>query len=129
MSIPDVLKDTDEHASIDERDASPSDLERMAGEPATQLYVMSYVRQHSHGCIAKRKLRQWGLILCMLFGATVALQAVAVFAGKAVLEKVVRETMRAELGKPPLADAKAWPDVISSAQAATPDPQPKGTTP
>jgi hypothetical protein len=125
MNIPDVLKDTDEHAAVDERDASPSELEHLARAPATQLYVMNYVRQHSHGCITKRKLRQWGAILCMLFGATVALQAVAVIAGKAVLEKVVRNAVRLELGRPTL-EAKGWPDVISSAQAAT-EPQPKGS--
>jgi hypothetical protein len=117
-SILDPLKDTGDQDSIET--PSPDELEAMSKHPATRLDVWAAGRKHAGTCTARKFTRQLRTALYVALGAFLTLQAGALLAGRAMLRDVVREAVRAELGKPN--HATAFPDIpsmIRSAEAAT----------
>ena len=115
----DPLTDTGDQDAVDT--PTPDDMEAMAHHPATRMDVWISGRRHAATCNARKFTRQLRTALYIMFGAFITLQGVILIAGRAVLRDVVREAVRAELGKP-TSHASTFPElpsVIRSAEAAT----------
>lgn len=120
MDFPNPLTDTNENASINDM-PSPSDIEERDREHATVGWVNRRMRE----CPTTRRLRAWSFWFAFGIGAIVVFNAIALFAGRAVIRETVREVvreeldirgMRARVAQVP-ASGVSW-EMISSAQAA-----------
>lgn len=107
------LIDTGEHGAIDDgSDISQETLERMAENPASQLFVVSAFRAHGARCWARRQLRRWMFGLMFLWGATTATQVWLAISARTMLEKTVRDVL-GQIVREQQERRQGWPPVVT----------------
>jgi hypothetical protein len=117
--------DSGDHDAVE--DVTPDQLEILAGQPASKAFVINTCAK----CWVKKWVSGVRIKWAFAIGVLVAIQAVGVFAVRAVTEQTVRETVLRVLrenrliasDEPQIYDGQPW-SVVSHAHAETKGPTP-----